>query len=1335
MRQAAIVLFLLGLISSRGILAGEEGAQLAAPPLAAAELSGEGDFRGDRPLALELPALPAGEAYSILVRLAHARALTGEERLEVALGSGDRTLARKLLHCGDPDFHTIACAPGGVLRLDVGGAGAPVPFEGSVRRLALGDESSRAVLECEPNDGPEEATPFRLGQTVFASADDRPFIIALGEDVAAAKAAGEDWFTFNLAGVEPLLAYFTLDTLDREVPLDLAIFRLEDGKPAPYFEGFERYEIERSTRFAGMTKFLARRLEPGTYFLRVRANHPAYQLRSETYPLPPYDPAGEGGRRGAAEKAVRAAMDYIVLKGDAWHANTPRVGGVDERTENVHAETAQCIACHPTHFSTRAELFAAASGYPVRQRQSLLFLTERLYNNPRPFYGHPQAAWARMISASANVLSRLSVILDHFEDHVSGRPRTGVHREVAEYLKLYYEDRRELPGDESNGNRPLVSAFEVAGHSWMVFDEMHRRTADPEYALWRDRVRRLIETDDPKHVADMLDLCYQTIAFSRIDRAAYAGRIRSNVEAILSRQRDDGRWAMELDDESPAAEFQTGLCLYTLALAGVPADEPRVAKAIDLLLSRQHAFGAWYDDADPRNPHPYENFRTPFRETQFAILALSQHFPGPGGGGWDAGFGPAPQALAPYDLPELLARLDALWERPSRRVLDEAAALLAHDEPLVRLAAAEALGRAGDESSILALTRALADGSKLVRRSAAWALRQLGNRGLGKAAVARALRDPLARHGALHVFSQHFRDWVERDDILEVLLGPLLEDPDPFIRMMALRALWQWWYWTPRDEAKEAIEDAYLARMALEDHPWVKTNLIQGFHNLCDENTRYLYNNWIPLLGSAAGRERAVAGHRASSARQARKIAAALAGGGERQVRALLDAVGFFHLRSGTYASRGRFSRIGNDVETIQFYADAALVLADALEPLLASPDAGRRGPALLAAYTLRGTGSEERLAVPYLRALADPDDFTRGVALEFHASFLPRAGLQAEPRLVEVLVELVESGRREAQAAALKLIPSLALPREARPALVAAVRGFLAESGDDLLSEGLRAAAGLPELWKDLGLLQLAAEALRSSSDERLAAAVRLALDADQVAGVPLIRSRLDALFASPEAARRRRLLDLAGAEKRYLGHPRIASLVAESLASGVEESLRRRALDLVRQSSELQANAAVRARLSELARDPSERTRQLAEAAYGGKELALERIDVEAQLDFAFFRERVEPLFFEKGADGNACADCHHNHGILRIETPLEGASPREASRGNYVSALKVVDLAAPERSLLLKKPLGTSDAEGIAGSTAVSHGGERRWEDAASAEYRAVLEWINGGRLDGR
>lgn len=86
--------------------------------------------------------------------------------------------------------------------------------------------------------------------------------------------------------------------------------------------------------------------------------------------------------------------------------------------------------------------------------------------------------------------------------------------------------------------------------------------------------------------------------------------------------------------------MQTGETLYALALAGLDADHPVVSKGVVALLAAQKPFGGWLDLS------PYEQFQTPFRETQWALIALSRFYPGPGTKGWDDPLGPVPVRLA-----------------------------------------------------------------------------------------------------------------------------------------------------------------------------------------------------------------------------------------------------------------------------------------------------------------------------------------------------------------------------------------------------------------------------------------------------------------------------------------------------------------------------------------------------------------------------------------------------------------------------------------------------------------------------------------------------------------
>jgi hypothetical protein len=106
------------------------------------------------------------------------------------------------------------------------------------------------------------------------------------------------------------------------------------------------------------------------------------------------------------------------------------------------------------------------------------------------------------------------------------------------------------------------------------------------------------------------------------------------------------------------------------------------------------------------------------------------------------------------------------------------------------------------------------------------------------------------------------------------------------------------------------------------------------------------------------------------------------------------------------------------------------------------------------------------------------------------------------------------------------------------------------------------------------------------------------------------------------------------------------------------------------------------------------------------------------------------VEPLFYQPGADGRSCVECHANHTILRIaeRDPLRAPTNDDVSI-NYNSALKVVNLGEPESSLLLRKPRSPQGqgGEDPASPTGLTHVGGPRWENAEHPAYRAILAWI--------
>ena len=284
-----------------------------------------------------------------------------------------------------------------------------------------------------------------------------------------------------------------------------------------------------------------------------------------------------------------------------------------------------------------------------------------------------------MIPAPANVLGRLSTMTMDYEDRIAGSRRDNLHRGIAEFLKLYYDGRTVLPPDETNGNNP-VSRYKVATDSWRQLDEIARRTGDPRYASTRDLLATLLPTGKPVNTRD---LAAQTIGLCLLDpnQEKLAEPIAANVRWLLSLQRPNGHWSVKFDPNYAITEMQTGESLYALALSGRKPDDPAMRRGIVALLTRQQAFGGWFDI------NPYEQFRTPFRETQWALMALSSLYPRIRArpDGWNAPLGPQPRTLRAGSPATLIRDLERIWDVPSTQLRMEIVAQLASrgaDRPL-----------------------------------------------------------------------------------------------------------------------------------------------------------------------------------------------------------------------------------------------------------------------------------------------------------------------------------------------------------------------------------------------------------------------------------------------------------------------------------------------------------------------------------------------------------------------------------------------------------------------------------------------------------------------------
>ncbi len=113
--------------------------------------------------------------------------------------------------------------------------------------------------------------------------------------------------------------------------------------------------------------------------------------------------------------------------------------------------------------------------------------------------------------------------------------------------------------------------------------------------------------------------------------------------------------------------------------------------------------------------------------------------------------------------------------------------------------------------------------------------------------------------------------------------------------------------------------------------------------------------------------------------------------------------------------------------------------------------------------------------------------------------------------------------------------------------------------------------------------------------------------------------------------------------------------------------------------------------------------------------------------QLDFAFFRERVQPIFLKKRPGNARCIVCHSS-GNPRLQALPPGATTwtEEQSRQNFESWQRVVVPGDPLASRLLMHPLA-ADAGGDP-----FHAGGKHWTSQSDPEWQTLAAWVRGEKL---
>ena len=115
--------------------------------------------------------------------------------------------------------------------------------------------------------------------------------------------------------------------------------------------------------------------------------------------------------------------------------------------------------------------------------------------------------------------------------------------------------------------------------------------------------------------------------------------------------------------------------------------------------------------------------------------------------------------------------------------------------------------------------------------------------------------------------------------------------------------------------------------------------------------------------------------------------------------------------------------------------------------------------------------------------------------------------------------------------------------------------------------------------------------------------------------------------------------------------------------------------------------------------------------------------------QLDYEFFKSRVEPVFLTKRPDHARCYVCHvESNNAFHLErlAPGEHAWTEEQSRRNFETVSNLVNPGDPNTSRLLLHPLAPE------GGGDVWHSGGRQFANRNDPYWKTIYAWAKGAKL---
>lgn len=826
------------------------------------------DFSGSYSRAYRLA---AGQTLEVSIGLPAPSRLPANGRIAVEWAG-----YRKVLHALDPDFYLVYKAekagpvtlkasvvedeepvfniprwrePGTIQKVErfpkqtPWPAGLRIPLRVNVKPVSFGTAARGMLIETEPNDSISAAQPIVLGKSgenetlhITGGADDIEYF-----DNGQIGTSGLDWFRISFQGREPRLFTANLTVPDPLV-VSQVLFYTPDGKE--YREGANANErVHQQTE--GHRSEISRLLQPGsTYFLKVEANSPGYEVELRLRRPAPYtDP----------REAVRLAMYDHLAQVDAWLLNRPRGASVDRRIRDTGSLLGtHCMSCH-TQSGVWGTVGPMANGYRPENVANFRHLVNVMYESLRPTNTLQDAANNTSLApldlgdgpagtrvAGFNVTT-LEKIIPARRLHSAQQIRTANF-----VLQSADPSGINAAGPGSNVGQSIVYRFagEILRRAW-------EQTRDDRYLSALEQKTEKLLNVVPKYSDDLsnrIEFLVKTLPANYVSirgesEAAKSlwARARAQIAAderrLRSIQKPDGSWGFhpgatadggktwkngtdEVKDIDPAP---TALALTALAALGHDDRDPVVKRGVQALLKMQDPYGRWN-----------RNALTGFVTTAYSMHALSRLYPDRAVAPRRSDFTPA----AHESLSDTVARFRAMAQLglgvDDGQFIDLILPGADHASPQVRYWAQIGLGAVHNERGIPAQIRGLGDSVKMVREAARWGMRQtlLDDKGWDHLFAAYKSADDLTREsmaGALMiradgVLSRTAAGYERLAGVLEEMMN---RDPHPGVRAWSTRAAWNWWVWNP--PVRTRLNAAFLKSLEQpEESALVETAKIYG---------------------------------------------------------------------------------------------------------------------------------------------------------------------------------------------------------------------------------------------------------------------------------------------------------------------------------------------------------------------------------------------------------------------------------------------------------------------------------------------------------------------------